>query len=96
MEGMFFPIFYELVNFYKEPKMIDKNERAKNSRERIAEELEDAASLLRANVVLDSVAWRLADTVADFVTLVERDGLRKVEGVHSFSGKGGKLVCRAS
>jgi hypothetical protein len=64
---------------------------AKNRRDLIAEELEHAAELLRAGVVLESVAWRLADTVADFVALVERNGLRGVQGVHSYSGNGGKL-----
>lgn len=75
--------------------MTDKNERAKNSRELIAEELGVVAGLLRDGVVLESVAWRLADTVADFVGLVEKHGKRKVEGVHSYSGKGGKLVRKA-
>jgi hypothetical protein len=85
-------VFYEFANFYKEPKMTDKNERAKNRRELIAEELEQAAGLLREGVVLESVAWRFADAAADFVALVERRGLRKVPGVHEHSGKGGKLV----
>jgi len=75
--------------------MTDKNEHAKNRRKLIAEELEQAALLLREGVVLESVAWRLADTVADFVALVERQGLRGVQGVHTHSGKGGKLVRKA-
>jgi hypothetical protein len=61
-------------------------------REMIAEELENAAMLLREGVVLESVAWRLADAVADFVALVEKHNPRKVGGAHSYSGKGGKLV----
>lgn len=75
--------------------MIDENERAKNRRVLIAKELEVVAGLLRDGVVLESVAWRLADTVADFVALVEKQGLRGVEGVHTHSGKGGKLVRKA-
>lgn len=66
-----------------------------NKRVRIADELVQAAEMLRHGVVVESVAWRLADTAADFVTLVEAEGGRGVQGVHSYSGKGGKLVRRA-
>lgn len=69
-------------------------DQVKNFRERIADELEEAARLLRQGAPLESVAWRLADVAADFVTKVEKAGLHDVQGVHHFSGKGGKLSKR--
>lgn len=65
-----------------------------NKRVRIADDLVQAAEMLRQGVVVESVAWRLADAAADFVTLVEAEGGRDVQGVHNYSGKGGKLVRR--
>lgn len=75
--------------------MAVENVRVENRGELIAEDLEEAAKFLREGVVLESVSWRLADAVADFVALVERKGLRGVPGVHEYSGKGGKLVRKA-
>lgn len=61
--------------------------------EHMADELKDTAKILRAGGAarIPSVAWRLADVAADLVNKANREGLVRVEGIHTFSGKGGKL-----
>jgi hypothetical protein len=63
-------------------------------RERIADELETAAHILRRNLKGerdDSAAWRIADAGLQLRNKIERSGMTDVEGVDTPTGRGALL-----